>query len=119
MDSTFLGILAWAGLKVNPSLPGKSERIVELYNPAESIFELIENLGVLHLFKVTKGQVELPDCCETRDITPGRPTSEDCKLTSLAAHQLLIQINPANGVKFKDVVAFLAEDLKKSKTDKP
>ena len=119
MDSTFLGILAWAGLKVNPTTPNNPERVVELYNPSESIFELIENLGVLHLFKVTQGQVTLPEGAETHDLTPARPTSEQCKRTSLAAHQLLVQINPANASKFKDVVAFLAEDLKKPKTDKP
>ncbi len=115
MDSTFLGILAWAGLKVNPSPPDREGRVVELYNPTENIAELIENLGVLHLFKVTQGQVTIPDAGETRAITPAQPTTEACKRTSLAAHQLLIQLNPANAAKFKDVVAFLAEDLKKLK----
>ncbi len=122
MDSTFLGILAWAGLKVNPSPPDKDERVVELYNPTANIADLIESLGVLHLFQVTQGQASLPAGGATREITPAQPTSEACKRTSeackrtsLAAHQLLIQINPANAAKFKDVVAFLAEDLKKLK----
>ncbi len=115
MDSTFLGILAWAGLKVNPSLPDKDERVVELYNPTANITELIESLGVLHLFQVTQGRASLPCAGEARDITVAPPTNEACKRTSLAAHQLLIQINPANAAKFKDVVTFLAEDLKKLK----
>ena len=115
MDSTFLGILAWAGLKVNPSPPDKDERVVELYNPTANIADLIESLGVLHLFQVTQGQASLPAGGETREITPAQPTSEACKRTSLAAHQLLIHINPANAAKFKDVVTFLAEDLKKLK----
>ena len=115
MDSTFLGILAWAGLKVNPSPPDPDERVVELYNPTENITELIESLGVLHLFKVTQGQAALPAQGETREIVPPPPTSEACKRASLEAHKLLIQINPANAAKFKDVVAFLAEDLKKLK----
>ena len=115
MDSTFLGILAWAGLKVNQSPPEQERRVVELYNPTDIIAELIENLGVLHLFKVTQGQVKTPEAGEPRTITPALPTSETCRRTSLAAHELLIQINPANAAKFKDVVAFLAEDLKKVK----
>ena len=115
MDSTFLGILAWSGLKVNTPQPDKVERTLELYNPTETIAELIENLGVLHLFTVTHGQVTPPDKAETREIVPAPPTSEACKRASLEAHQLLIQINPANAAKFKDVVVFLAEDLKKLK----
>ena len=116
MDSTFLGILAWSGLKVNTPSPDKIERTLELYNPSESIAELIENLGVLHLFKVTQGQVTPPDNAETREIVLPSPNSEACKRASLEAHKLLIQINPANAAKFKDVVAFLAEDLKRLKT---
>lgn len=115
MDSTFLGILAWAGLRVNTPPPDKIERTLELYNPSESIEELIENLGVLHLFSVTHGQVKTPAAGETREIIPPPPTSEACKRASLEAHKLLIEINPANAAKFKDVVAFLAEDLKKLK----
>ncbi len=115
MDSTFLGILAWAGLKVNPSPPDPEERVVELYNPSAGIAELIESLGVLHLFKLTQGQGTLPQAGETRDIMLAQPTSEQCKRASLAAHQLLSQINPANAAKFKDVVAFLAEEVKKLK----
>jgi anti-sigma B factor antagonist len=115
MDSTFLGILAWSGLKANTPQPDKIEHTLELYNPSDSISELIENLGVMHLFKVTKGQVAPPETGETREIIPPPPTSEACKRASLQAHKLLIQINPANAAKFKDVVAFLAEDLKKLK----
>ena len=118
MDSTFLGVLAWSGLKATTPQPDKIERTLELYNPSESISELIENLGVLHLFKVTEGQVTAPDNGETREIIPPIPSSEACKRTSLEAHKLLIQINPANAAKFKDVVAFLAEDLKKLKVEK-
>ena len=117
MDSTFLGILAWAGLKVNTPEPDKIERILELYNASDCLTELIENLGVLHLFKVTRGQVVPPAQGETREIIPPNPSSAACKLASLQAHKLLIEINPANAAKFKDVIAFLTEDLKKSKPE--
>jgi anti-sigma B factor antagonist len=115
MDSTFLGILAWSGLKANTAQPDKIERTLELYNPSECISELIENLGVLHLFKVTQGEVVPPQQGEKIEIIPPSPNSESCKRASLEAHQLLIEINPANAAKFKDVVAFLTEDLKKVK----
>ena len=118
MDSTFLGILAWSGLKANTPQPDKIERTLELYNPTATIAELIESLGVLHLFKVTQGQVAPLDKAETREIVLPSPSSEACKRASLEAHQLLIELNPANAAKFKDVVAFLAEDLKKLKAGK-
>ena len=37
----------------------------------------------------------------------------DIARTSLAAHELLMALHPANVDKFKDVAEFLAEDLKR------
>lgn len=115
MDSTFLGVLSWLGLKVNAAPADGIDRTLELYNPTERITELLENLGVLHLFKVTRGQINLPEQCETRDVASANPTRIEVKQTCLDAHQLLMEINPANVAKFKDVAAYLAEDLKKLK----
>lgn len=115
MDSTFLGILAWSGLRASTPQPDKIQRTLELYNPPDNITELIENLGVLSLFRVTRGQGDPAGEGDAREVSPS-PTAEACKRTSLEAHKLLIQINPANAAKFKDVVAFLAEDLKKFKS---
>jgi len=115
MDSTFLGVLAGCGLKVNAPPPDNVQRTLELFNPTERVAELLENLGVLHLFKVTHGQVTLPENTATQDLSPASPTREEVQRTCLDAHQLLMQVNPANVAKFKDVAAFLAEDLKKLK----
>ncbi len=50
MDSTFLGVLAQFGLKLNPaSMPAK--RGIELLNPNTRVTELLENLGALQLFQ--------------------------------------------------------------------
>jgi len=114
MDSTFLGVLASFGLKTHTLQPDKIPRTLELYNPSERITELLENLGVLHLFTLASGAT-LPENADTCDFVSTNADREKCKRTSLEAHQLLIQINPANADKFKDVVAFLAEDLKKLK----
>jgi anti-anti-sigma regulatory factor len=115
MDSTFLGVLAGYGLKVNAPQPDNIQRTLELFNPSERITELLENLGVLHLFNVTHGTVTLPEETTAKDLAPANPTREEVKRTCLEAHELLMQINPANVAKFKDVAAFLAEDLKKLK----
>src|SRR5882757_9044062 len=61
MDSTFLGVLAGMGLKMNAAQNGDvNAKMIELLNPNERITELLENLGVLHLFKVVNHDDRLP-----------------------------------------------------------
>ena len=111
MDSTFLGVLAGFGLKMNQAAAA-DQRHFELLNPNARITELLENLGALHLFKVTTGTLQLPDDAEAHTPDSINPTREQIKRTSLEAHQTLMAVNPANVARFKDVTLFLAEDLK-------
>jgi anti-sigma B factor antagonist len=115
MDSTFLGVLAGFGLKMAaPSSDQQNQRLIELLNPNPRIAELLENLGVSHLFKVVNGVAALPQ--EIAAHTPSecaQPTRDQVKRTCLEAHKTLMDIDPANILKFKDVTQFLAEDLKK------
>jgi anti-sigma B factor antagonist len=113
MDSTFLGVLAGFGLKMREPRADQAVRTLELFNPSPRIAELLENLGVLHLFEVTRGELSLPEKTETHDLAPANPSREEVTRTCLEAHQLLMQINPANVSRFKDVAQFLVEDLKK------
>ena len=108
MDSTFLGVLAGFGMKLNTG----GERGIELCGPNARVAELLENLGALHLFKVLEGALELPG--EVKACTPelSNPTLEEITRTSLEAHQTLMQVNPENVARFKDVTQFLAEDLR-------
>ncbi|MGB7769270.1 MAG: STAS domain-containing protein [Verrucomicrobiia bacterium] len=111
MDSTFLGILAGFGLKLNQSTaPDKRE--IELLNPSPRITDLLENLGVLHLFKVISGTLQLPDDVQTQTPNSTNPTRGEITRTCLEAHQSLMAVNPDNAAWFKDVARFLAEDLK-------
>src|SRR6201987_5491327 len=68
MDSTFLGVLAGFGLKLNSPQTDKIERTIQWFNPNSRISELLENLGVLHLFHVTEGQVKTPDGAAVKDV---------------------------------------------------
>ncbi len=108
MDSTFLGVLA--GLRTRENKGGQT---IELLNPNARITELLENLGILSLFTVTHGKDVVPagaspvpqaTCEHTR-----LETSEAC----LEAHRTLIELNPANAPKFKDVTQFLMDDIKR------
>jgi anti-sigma B factor antagonist len=111
MDSTFLGVLSGFGLKINPTAVSGSSAI-KLLNPNTRVSELLENLGALHLFKITTGVLQLPDDVKASTPESINPTHEEITRTSLEAHQTLMTVNPENYARFKDVTQFLAEDLK-------
>lgn len=116
MDSTFLGVLAGFGLRLNSPQTDHITRVIQLFNPNSRISELLENLGVLHLFKVTEGSVQTPDGAAPKDVKSANASREEVTRTCLEAHKTLMDINPDNVQRFKDVTAFLAEDLKKMKS---
>lgn len=117
MDSTFLGVLAGFGLQSTGSRPDQGKSTFELLNPNERISELLESLGVLPLFKLSQGSEDPAPAAQSESIpiTPSCPTKEEVRSACLEAHQTLMEINPQNASKFKEVAAFLAEDLKKIK----
>src|SRR6266404_5491059 len=116
MDSTFLGVLAGFGLKMVPGNNGAGPAAIELLNPNTRITELLENLGVLHLFNLNHGALKLAEGTETLPHSAPNPTREEVTRACLDAHKTLMEINPDNVPKFKEVTLFLAEDLKKLKS---
>lgn len=114
MDSTFLGILARFGLQIIQEDTREATPCpVELRNPNARLLELLENLGVLHLFQVTHGALAAPEVLEVCAVKINQPTREETTRACLKAHETLMEIQPANVAKFKDVARFLAEDLQK------
>jgi anti-sigma B factor antagonist len=119
MDSTFLGVLAGFGLKLGTGQKDPCEQAIELLNPSARITDLLENLGVLHLFKLTQGTLTPPENAETLAPAPLQPAKEEVTRACIEAHQTLMEINPANATKFKEVTQFLAEDLKRLNNEAP
>jgi len=117
MDSTFLGVLAGFGLKLSTGDGDQAQPGINLLNPSARITELLETLGVLHLFKLTQGPLPLPEQAEPRPHAPVSPTKAKVTRTYIEAHHTLMDISPANAAKFKDVTQFLAEGLKKPKSE--
>jgi anti-anti-sigma factor len=117
MDSTFLGVLAGLGLKLTSGNGGPVRHGVELFNPSPRIIELLDTLGVLHLFKITQGTITPAAPTQTLEHTPANPSKAEVTRTCLEAHETLIALSPANAARFKDVAQFLAEGLKKSKIE--
>lgn len=113
MDSTFLGVLAGFGLKANAPPGDCTAHAIELRNANERLTELLENLGVLHLFRTTQGALPAGGGETSTVPAPCQPSHEELTRASLEAHQTLMDLNPENVARFKDVVKFLAEDLKR------
>jgi len=116
IDSTFLGVLAGFGLKLAESTGEKST--LTLLNPNPRVLDLLDNLGVAHLFCVVQGKDPLSEKCRNVRQTGGGPGKVESTRTCLEAHQTLMNINPANIPKFKDVTKFMAEDLKRLEAQK-
>jgi anti-anti-sigma regulatory factor len=116
MDSTFLGVLAGFGLKMSRARKSECDSPIELLNPNARITELLENLGVLHLFKLSAGPLPALNHTDTLTPAPARPSKEEITRACLEAHETLMAMNPENAAKFKEVAAFLAEDLRKLKS---
>lgn len=119
MDSTFLGVLAEFGLKAMPAEGDCAKCAIELRNANERLLDLFENLGVLHLFKTAQGSVSAVGAVETSSPSPCNPSREELTRAALEAHQRLMDINPENIARFKDVAKFLAEDLQKMQAKQP
>jgi len=117
MDSTFLGVLAGFGLKLSTGNGDQGRHGIELLNPNARITALLDTMGVLHLFNVTQGPLPLADQAEPRLHEPASPSKAEVTRTCIEAHQTLMDISPANAAKFKDVTQFLAEGLKKPKSE--
>jgi anti-sigma B factor antagonist len=111
MDSTFLGVLAGIGLKFSPNSATAENPAVLIYNPSVRVLDLLENLGVAHLFKIVNDADTKKEHFEP--VVEEQASRVEVTRTCLEAHKTLMELNPENVKKFKDVTQFLAEDLKK------
>lgn len=116
MDSTFVGVLTGLTLKMKTASPPQHGPVIQLRNPQERVASLLDNLGVSGLFGMASGLSPQTDYTEYET---EQANAVDLTHTSLEAHQILMQINPDNVPKFKEVAEFLAEDLQKLKSKIP
>jgi anti-sigma B factor antagonist len=117
MDSTFSGVLASVARNLACLPAGDGPVSFELLNANQRVADALDNLGVSPLFKLTAGTP-----FSTDQLAPVPPSADDgnriaLTRTLLEAHLTLMEINPANVPKFKDVAQFLEEDLKKMESE--
>jgi anti-sigma B factor antagonist len=122
LDSTFLGILLGLGLKLKERGAG----LLHILNASPRNLELLRNLGLDRLISIesTTGQAGVRpsngaamSALKTvneenlKEMPCQVPTRAEAGPTILEAHVNLMEFDPRNVPKFKDVVEFLREDL--------
>ena len=116
LDSTFLGILLGLGLKLKEVGAG----LLHILNANARNLELLRNLGLDRLIQIEgsgfgngSGAGRLMGMKEAQlaEMACPVPTRAEAAPTILEAHENLMEFDPRNVPKFKDVVEFLREDL--------
>ncbi len=115
MDSTFLGVLAGLAMKLSDGNGEANRPVLELVRPNERVLDLLENLGIAHFF-ARLDQSPIADVSLAPSTPQDTTSKDDLSKICLEAHQTLMAVNPENVPKFKDVAAFLADELKKPKS---
>jgi anti-anti-sigma regulatory factor len=119
MDSTFVGVLAGLGLKLTKNQNGNGPGCIELLNPNQRIADLLDNLGMALMYRIVRGPQADTTGMAHLDQSPAAPDHVELSRTCLEAHQTLMDLNPENEAKFKEVAKFLAEDLQKLERQSP
>ena len=112
MDSTFIGLLTAFGLQRPPGVNVG----ISLHNVNERIAGVLTTLGVSHLFLCAAASGVIPADLVVSAASTGVASQVELQRTCLQAHEKLMEANPENVARFKDVTRFLAEDLKKAET---
>lgn len=107
MDSTFLGVLVGAALRLRKLQPAGTMTLTRL---GARNLELVRNLGLHRLVNVESGSGPSPrgSSATQHPLQPqGRASELDNARFVLEAHENLIAADEANAAKFQDVIAFL------------
>jgi len=109
MDSTFMGTLTGVALRLRELGQGN----LRITNLNERNRDLLTNLGLDQLMTLdgTPRPVLAVEPINQQQL-PVEPTDKNLRAeTMLEAHQDLVEANPANEAKFKDVLEYLRQDL--------
>jgi anti-sigma B factor antagonist len=109
LDSTFLGTLLGLGL----TLKNAGNGLLHVLNASPRNLELLKNLGLDRLINIDGKRLDLNgvESKPLEEIICPTPSKKEAGPTILEAHERLMEFDPRNVPKFKDVVEFLREDL--------
>ncbi|MDQ3623798.1 MAG: STAS domain-containing protein, partial [Verrucomicrobiota bacterium] len=111
MDSTFMGTLAGIALRLRELGQGR----LCVRNLNERNRDLLANLGLDRLFVIgSSPATESPPVQEPLRMESGADKTARAQ-TMLQAHEAVIEANPENAAKFKDVLEYLKQDLHRTR----
>jgi anti-sigma B factor antagonist len=115
MDSTFMGTLAGAALRLREIGQGS----LEVTHANERNNGLLTGLGLDQLFKVSEGGPSSPVLRNSQLVEAPAPAAseESQKEVVLQAHEALAAADESNAMKFRDVLEFLRQDLNTGNND--
>ncbi len=105
MDSTFIGVLAMIGLE------GHDKVELVIVNANDAHRRLLESIGVSRLWKFTEEPVPDVDWKSLCVAASGAADIKSLGSTVMDAHQTLMDLDPQNVPKFKDVVELLTAEM--------
>lgn len=115
MDSTFMGTLAGIALRLREIGSGG----LSVLNPNARNRSLLENLGLDHLFSfdLPTGMRAAPARTASESLPPPLPDAAAQHAAILEAHEALVEADPENEARFKDVLELLKQDLPAGSAD--
>lgn len=106
MDSTFMGTLAGAALRLRELGQGG----LTVIRANERSRELLTGLGLDQIFRVVGGGGSAEASPVSTIAATGSASEEDRRQAALEAHEALVRASSANAVKFRDVIEFLKRE---------
>jgi anti-anti-sigma regulatory factor len=108
MDSTFMGTLAMIALRLREIGQGS----LHVINLNERNHDLLTNLGLDQLFSMDACGVKEGGAAVRNTLAPAASADHAAQAeTMLEAHEALVEADPENLTKFKDVLEYLKQDL--------
>ena len=108
MDSTFMGTLAMIALRLREIGQGR----LHVINLNERNNDLLTSLGLDQLFSMDVCGVNQGGPPPRNTLQPAAPADRSAQAeTMLEAHEALVEADPENLTKFKDVLEYLKQDL--------
>jgi anti-sigma B factor antagonist len=112
MDSTFMGTLAGMALRLR-----ESSGALLVRNVNERNFELLRNLGLNNLFEIEpNADVAARDLDTASTLETDSISRSEHAACMIEAHEALVDADPENLARFKDVLEYLRQDLRTGAT---
>ena len=105
MDSTFLGVLAMIGLNAGP------QATLVIVNASPGHRKLLQTIGLTKIWALADKTVADVNWRSLCNAATDAMDMQNVGPVVLAAHQALMQIDPQNVPKFKDVVELLSSEI--------